>query len=418
MLMSALKGKRGQQTLALAKKLAQQMVQRRKNRIGAGQPVAFNGIRRRRIRRGRPLPIAPPNRPVQNSARTKMPVSSSMQMASHQVGVMPFSRTEPAFNVEAKSTQNGIISPSESLLYLIPTNPQIFSAAAGVAIQYQYYRWKYINISYVPNTAFDTSGMITLAVVPSVTKAAEIYQVSDLLQLRDYLTFSAKSGASFRITPDMLNKTFTKMGYEVEPYSDIDLTQQQYVQGVLAIGYDGFTSDTDDDIIGTLMVSYEVELIAPLSSTIPTTTTVDVHALCSDVTQSVDVGANHTSTAVASYLSKWNQPSFLFEPDGHTSYDVTARHRLPYLFTVAITPVSGSAGTPAYQATAVEHATIHSVDAQTGSNGAGYATWLIVPNRHNSVVNFSAAGTLANSARISYHCHYISPREVSRLLTL
>lgn len=395
----------------MAKVLARDMVQRRKRRIGAGQRVVGQRVRNRRIRKGRSVPIRGPGKPVQNAKQQLMPVAAGNQVSSHQVSGMNFSRTEPAFNVAPESSQNGIVSPSESLLYLIPTNPQIFSAAASTAIQYQYYKWKSIDITYVPNAAYDSPGMITLAVIPSVTKAAETYATKDLQSMRDFTTFSAKTGAYFHIRPDMLNKTFISMGYEIEPYSEIDLTQQQYIQGVLALGFDGFTADTDGQVVGTLMVSYDVELIAPLSSSNPTTTSCEFSTYAPDLRTPVAA----TDAQVQAYLDKWNQPSFEFDaqPD-NTTYLVKALYERPYVLAVHLAASTASPGTVTITGAADHFCTVTELDYHAFLGGA-FKIFLVRPTRFGSTMGIKAHGAGDTDGYINYSIHHISNREVARL---
>jgi len=229
---------------------------RRRRRIRNGQRVFGQRIRNRMLRGGIPLPIR--NRPyiprVSGAAPDMVmaPVAAAASVPSINSQITRVQKTEMTVDVTGSVAFDSLLYP------ICAGDATAFPSCAALASQYNFFRFKWLKITYTPQCATSATGRIAIGVAPTRLAAEQCQSIADVSALQGAWSQNVWSGGCAVITQEHMNKQYLTQGYSIVDYENLNYNDPTQYQGIVVIGVEGCA---DTVIKGKLTIQYLVELL-------------------------------------------------------------------------------------------------------------------------------------------------------------
>jgi len=236
--------------LGAAKMAVKAIKTRRTRRINSGKKVAGQRVRNRLLQAGVDLPISAPQAIANATVR------------SADNTVKGFSKTEIAQDLITSSSWVAQLGGGALIIPVSAGNEEWFPSLASEATQFQFFKFKRIMVSYAPSVSTSQSGEIAFCVVATPETAESISQMSDIIGQASVKS-SVYDGTNSKmvITARDMNQTYLKQGYRVVSEQEWIMDDQTMNQAYIVVGVQNCGADGTP--MGTLQVSYDVDLLKP-----------------------------------------------------------------------------------------------------------------------------------------------------------
>lgn len=229
----------------------------RKAKIAKGEPVLGYRVRDRRVRKGRPVAFAGPATRTgtqrMQGARYLTQAQSTAPPQKTQIKRLEYSL--PVYGNESSDTGQYIA--------VTPTNTYLCPSGQVLASQYQYYKWRCVNLRFEHSAATTFNGSIALGWTPNFQVTGNVTDFDQLSSLPGFCG-SLQEDHAFEALPRDFNQQFMSIqGCTVQDFSITKDSDPSLVPGYFMIALKGCTA-AETDVVGNIYVTYHVELIAPV----------------------------------------------------------------------------------------------------------------------------------------------------------
>lgn len=241
-------GNQGRQMLVQG---IQKIKKRRTKKLQQGLPVVGIRVRRRRQKKGLPVPINVPQ---------VFPAAVGTAITGTSDPPKVEERTEQSFDVLSPGVVNAI---EDQPVALTPNNCNLFVSLPTLSSQHQYYKWLSLRITYTQTAAYDTPGTLALGFAASNEAALLVNTYSALTALVPSVQTPVFKAATLDIPAKAFNQQFALQGCSNVPFSVQDDANPQNCPGYLIVGFTGLDPATSpkDTKLGTLTIHYKVALM-------------------------------------------------------------------------------------------------------------------------------------------------------------
>lgn len=351
-----------------------------------GQAIG-RGIARRRARRAAAGPRGPrgraaPRRRRARAGRRQGRASVRSYAAPAQVGgtqVASIATSQTIRRTEVATDVVGHVNFTKSALALIPSDDVAFPSLSAASSQYQRFRFREINLRYVPSVGTSAKGEIAFAACTGVKIGDDVTTWDEIMSLPNAQSVTVWTANDARFRAANFNQQFDKGWTITFPCNEVDMYDPTQCQGVVLYAVRGCDVANEGVRIGTIAVTYSCELMVPRKKVCV--------APQFESQVSATTNADFATDTIMDHDNSW----FKVDGDAATGYIVTYRSRDPFF--VAFVGTSLTNTTPTIVSTDCTVVRVKDL-----SSSSATKMWVLahcLPNVSQGLLQINCAGATA-----------------------